>query len=131
MPNLKPLFSRRTDEWATPSSLYAILDAEFSFQDDPCPLAGTVNGLLRPWLSPTWLNPPYSAIPAWLSAARRHQENGNLIVALLPSRTDTRWFHDIILPHAEIRFIKGRLRFGNAAHNAPFPSLIAILRPTA
>lgn len=70
-------------------------------------------------------NPPYNGIAPFLQRA----QEANLAVYLIPSRTDTRWFHDLVLPHAkEIRFIKGRLKFGDAKFGAPFPSMIVIFK---
>jgi site-specific DNA-methyltransferase (adenine-specific) len=121
-------FSSATDRWATPADVYAKLDAEFRFNFDPCPLDGHENGLSP--LFVTWsgrrvfCNPPYGpGIEDWL---RRGLE-AEIAVFLIPARTDTRWFHEIVLPLAkEIRFIKGRLKFGDAVNSAPFPSMVVI-----
>jgi len=115
--------------WATPKWLYEELNKEFNFNDDPCPLNGE-GGLDRNWGTSTFVNPPYGrAIVKWIEKAWIEYEAGNTIVMLLPSRTDTRWFHNYILPFAkEIRFIKGRLKFGDAKNSAPFPSCIVIFR---
>lgn len=71
-------------------------------------------------------NPPYGpGIRKWLGRARE----AALAVYLLPARTDTRWFHDLCMPFAsEIRFIRGRLKFGGAKYNAPFPSMLVIFK---
>lgn len=70
-------------------------------------------------------NPPYSNIRPFLERAKE----ADVAVFLVPARTDTRWFHEIILPHArEIRFIKGRLKFGTATTGAPFPSMVVVFR---
>lgn len=122
------VFRSASDQWATPEAVYAALDAEFHFDFDPCPLDGEGDGL-APLLC-TWgrrrvfCNPPYGPqIREWL---KRGLE-ATVAVFLIPARTDTRWFHEIVLPHArEIRFVKGRLKFGDAIHNAPFPSMIVI-----
>lgn len=76
-----------------------------------------------------FLNPPYSQIEAWAKKAfyETKQEN-TLVVMLIPSRTDTRYFHDYIYGRAEIRFVKGRLKFGEGKNSAPFPSMIVIFR---
>jgi site-specific DNA-methyltransferase (adenine-specific) len=121
-------FSSASDRWATPKDTYAALDAEFHFDMDPCPLDGTVDGLaplLCQWGGHrVYCNPPYgSGIQKWLQRGLE----ADLAVFLIPARTDTRWFHEIVLPKAkEIRFIKGRLRFGDAVNNAPFPSMVVI-----
>ena len=74
-------------------------------------------------------NPPYSQIGAWVEKAYREgQKDRTVIVLLIPSRTDTRYFHDFIYQRSEIRFVKGRLKFGEAIYNAPFPSMIVIFR---
>lgn len=75
-------------------------------------------------------NPPYGrAIYDWVRKAysEGHKEN-TVVVLLIPARTDTRYFHDFILNRAEIRFLKGRLKFGDAENSAPFPSMLAIFR---
>lgn len=126
--NTAALFSSATDRWSTPSSLYNSLNMEFHFDFDPCPIDGKQDGLstlLTPWCGKrVFCNPPYGPnISRWLERGLE----ANLAVFLLPARTDTRWFHAIVLPKAkEIRFIKGRLKFGNAVYNAPFPSMIVI-----
>ncbi len=126
----KALFSSQSVEWATPASLYADLDTEFNFNFDPCPLGGEDDGLAT--LFSSWrgkrvfCNPPYGpGIEKWLKRAGE----AKLAVFLLPARTDTKWFHNIVLPKAkEIRFIKGRLKFGGATNSAPFPSMIVVFQ---
>lgn len=74
-----------------------------------------------------WCNPPYGReIGKWVQKAYETARTGETVVMLLPARTDTKWFHDYINGKAEIRFVRGRLKFGNAKHNAPFPSMIVI-----
>ena len=121
-------FSSGSQEWATPTDVYAALDAEFKFTFDPCPLGGTVDGtapLFVRWFGQrVFCNPPYG--PGLRPFLNRAVE-ADLAVFLVPARTDTRWFHDIVLPHAkEIRFVRGRLKFGGAKNTAPFPSMIVI-----
>ena len=116
------------NEWATPRDVYAALDAEFGFDFDPCPLGGDEDGtaaLFCDWRGRrVFCNPPYG--PGLRSFLERWYEP-EVAVFLVPSRTDTRWFHEIALPYAkEIRFVKGRLKFGGAKNNAPFPSMILI-----
>ena len=122
------LFSSASEEWATPSDVYDSLNAEFGFTFDPCLLGGTEDGtapLFADWKGQrVFCNPPYGpGIKPFLERAN----DAELAVFLIPARTDTRWFHDIVLPKAkEIRFIKGRLKFGGAKHNAPFPSMVVV-----
>jgi hypothetical protein len=126
--NLQVHFSSASDRWKTPLSLYIGLDSEFRFNFDPCPLDGTQDGLASlfvDWSAKrVFCNPPYGpGIEKWL---KRGLE-ADLAVFLLPARTDTRWFHDIVLPKAkEIRFIRGRLKFGDAENGAPFPSMVVV-----
>ncbi len=126
--NTSVLFSSASEEWATPADVYASLDAEFHFDFDPCPLGGTEDGtapLFVEWRKKrVYCNPPYGpGIRPFLERALE----ADVAVFLIPARTDTRWMHEIVLPYAkEIRFIKGRLKFGGAENSAPFPSMIVI-----
>lgn len=119
------LFSSKTPHHATPGALYVELDAEFHFTLDPCPLYGN-DGLTRSWRGHrVYCNPPYGReIGTWL-AKRAEAE---LAVFLLPARTDTAWWHDYALKADEIRFIRGRLKFGDAKAGAPFPSVVLVYR---
>lgn len=127
----RALFTSETVEWATPKALFERLDAEFGFDFDPCPIENVEGDGLAP-LFVSWegrrvfCNPPYGPqIRKWLLRGREAE----LAVYLLPARTDTRWFHDLCLPFAsEIRFIKGRLKFGDATTGAPFPSMIVVFK---
>lgn len=122
------VFRSATVEWATPTAVYEALNREFHFDFDPCPIDGDRDGLAT--LFTHWdgrrvfCNPPYGRrLGRWLQRA----PEATLAVYLLPARTDTRWFHELVLPFAkEIRFLRGRLRFGGATTSAPFPSMIVI-----
>lgn len=124
------VFRSMTVEWATPAKTFEKLNQEFQFDFDPCPLGGDVNGLAPLFTSWTgkrvFCNPPYGpGISKWLNRGLE----ADLAVFLIPARTDTRWFHEICLPFAEeIRFLRGRLKFGNATTGAPFPSMVVIFR---
>ena len=123
-------FSSATDRWGTPKAIYDALDAEFAFTFDPCPLNGTQDGtstLFMPWTGErVFCNPPYGTK---LRGFLERWNEAKLAVYLIPARTDTRWFHEIVLPFAsEIRFIKGRLKFDGAKWNAPFPSMIVVFK---
>ena len=117
--------------WHTPRSLYDSLDAEFHFNDDPCPEGG-IFGTDRSWGTVTFCNPPYGpAVVEWIAKGVDEAKKGKTIVFLLPARTDTKWFHDLVLPNdPEIRFIKGRLKFSDAGP-APFPSMLVIFNGEA
>lgn len=124
------------DNWITPAELYADLDKEFHFDDDPCPLGGPetwVSGLARPWGKSVFMNPPYSSPYKWCRKAWDESRRGKTIVGLLKGDTSTAWFHDWVLDKAEIRFIRGRVCFVDpdkgSAGRSPFPSIIVIWRP--
>lgn len=126
-------FSSASEEWATPVDVYSALDAEFHFNFDPCPLGGATDGTAPLFVSwggrRVFCNPPYGPkIAKFLARALEAQ----IAVFLIPARTDTRWFHEMVLPYArEIRFVRGRLKFGGAKNNAPFPSMICIFERSA
>ena len=112
------------DDYETPPLLYKDLDAEFHFTLDPCPIGG-VGGLEKDWDEEVvFCNPPYSNIQPWVDKALKSK---GTVVMLLPSRTDRQWFHDLY-PRAEIRWIKGRVRFSGMKTNPPFAVFIAIIR---
>jgi hypothetical protein len=126
------VFKSESVEWATPKGVYAELDREFGFDFDPCPLGGMQDGLATlfvPWSGKrVFCNPPYDDIRRFLERAHEAE----LAVFLIPARTDTRWFHEIVLPKsAEIRFIRGRLKFGDSKNSAPFPSMIVVFGDTS
>jgi len=133
-------FSSKSDEWETPQWLFDELDAEFEFVLDPCCTIDNKkcnlfyskdrSGLVKRWhpFGPVFMNPPYGReIGKWVKKAYEESQKGCTVVCLLPGRTDTKWFHDYCLK-GEIRFLKGRLKFGNAKYSAPFPSIIVIFR---
>lgn len=122
-------FSAQTGKWSTSVTLYSALDAEFGFTLDPCPMDDAErimehDGLARSWAGErVFCNPPYGAgVWRWLDKARE----ADVAVYLLPSRTDTAWWHDYAMKADDIRFVRGRLRFGNAVNPAPFPSVILV-----
>jgi hypothetical protein len=123
------LFSSLRGDWKTPRALYQALDAEFDFDHDPCPSKPTIDGLGSEWGKVNFVNPLYGReIGKWIEKGFVEHLKGKTVVFLLPSRTDTRWWHNFILKADEIRFIKGRLRFDDQKNPAPFPSAIAVFR---
>ena len=140
MGNLKGLFSSATDLWATPQAFFDKLNTEFGFTLDPCALPTNAkcekfytpddNGLTKDWGGEkVFCNPPYGrAIYDWVRKCSQESRKPNtIVVALLPARTDTRYFHEFIYGKAkEIRFIKGRLKFGDSKNSAPFPSMVVV-----
>jgi len=120
-------FSSLTDHWSTPDSIYKVLEAEFRFDFDPCPLNGD-NGLDIEWGRVSFVNPPYSDLKNWCRKAYEQSLLGKTVVMLIPSRTDTKAWHDYCMKADEIRFIKGRLKFGGSKNSAPFPSMVVVFR---
>ena len=116
----------------TPKAFYEQLNTEFSFDFDPCPDRANFNGLMVDWGIRCYVNPPYGkAIRNWLEKALIELKTGRteLVVFLLPAYTDVKWFHEIVLPLSnEIRFIKGRLKFGEHKQPAPFASMLVVFR---
>jgi phage N-6-adenine-methyltransferase len=131
------VFTSATDEWSTPQDLFDALDAEFGFTLDPCSTDGNAKcdhhftlqdfGHWQDWSGETvFMNPPYGReLGRWVRKAYEESLNGATVVCLLPSRTDNAWFHDYCLK-GEVRFLRGRLKFGGEKWNAPFPSMIVV-----
>ena len=138
---MKVHFSSETNEWATPQALFNALDREFNFTLDPC--SDGINakcqkyftieddGLAQDWFNDTvFMNPPYGReIPKWIQKAYEESRKGATVVGLIPSRTDTRYWHEYIMKADEVRFIKGRIKFGGSKQSAPFPSCIVVFKP--
>lgn len=160
--NTAVMFGKATDEWATPREFFMALDAEFGFgvdaaardgnalkdvylgPDHPNPAAR--DALVPDWrevaevcgVAPVyWCNPPYSRCAEFVAKAAEGQRRGVTTVMLIPSRTDTRYWHAYVWdqdrrvyrPGVEVRFVKGRLKFGDSTNSAPFPSVVIVFRP--
>lgn len=128
------MFSSKTDLWATPQDLFDRLNEEFHFTTDVCALPENakckryytpeIDGLKQQWTGVCWCNPPYGRkLGEWVKKAA---ESACTVVMLIPARTDTKWFHDYVYGKAEVRFLRGRVKFGGSVHNAPFPSMIVV-----
>ena len=137
--SIKACLSSKTDDWSTPQDFFDKLNDEFHFDLDPC--ADETNhkcqrfytreqdGLEQAWEGNVFCNPPYGReIGKWVRKAYEEARKGATVVMLIPVRTDTAYFHDYIYGKAEIRFVRGRLRFGNATCGAPFPSMVVVFR---
>ena len=138
--NTAVMFSSETDLWSTPQDFFDELDKEFNFTLDPCATSENAkcdkyytvveNGLNQDWQGHTvFCNPPYGkVIKDWVKKCYEESLKPNTtVVMLIPARTDTSYFHDYIYRKArEIRFIRGRLKFGNAKNSAPFPSMVVV-----
>jgi len=143
--------SSNDDTWTTPLDFFKKLDKEFNFGLDAAAMQSSTlvpsnwygpdhedksrrDALTRNWKQDSlgksiWLNPPYGrTLGLWTSKA--NQENaggGETVVLLVPARTDTAWWHDNCIMH-EVRFIRGRLKFGGSKNSAPFPSAVIVMR---
>lgn len=117
------------DKGTTPKKFYEELDKEFHFDFDPCPSNPPFDGLAIPWRRKNFCNPPYSIKRAWIIKAIEEQRMGRLTVMLLPVDTSTSWFLDLVLPNAEVRWVRGRLKLDNGKHPA-YASMLAIFRPS-
>ena len=135
--NKEVMFSSKTDLWETPQDFFEKLDREFGFELDVCALPENAkcsryfspidDGLEQDWTGVCWCNPPYGReIGKWVKKAYISAIEGATVVMLLPARTDTRWFHDYIYHKAEVRFRRGRLKFGGCKNSAPFPSMVVV-----
>ena len=131
---IKLFGSKKTDNWQTPKELLMALTMEFGELYDPCPLNPQIDGLKADWQKVTFVNPPYSQVEKWLRKCHEELNKGNcdIIIFLTFANTDTNWFHSYILGKAQIRFIKGRLRFldekGVCTNSAMRPSILCIFR---
>ena len=141
------LFSSQSDSWETPPTLFAQVAAEFPFTLDVCATPATakcpryftpeMDGLRQPWApAVAWMNPPYSDVAHWIEKAAIEARWGATVVALVPARTDTRWWHRHIYdatrwrcrPGVSVRFLPGRIRFVGASNGAPFPSCLIVFK---
>ena len=142
------IHSSNRNDWQTPSGLFQELDAEFGFKLDAA--ASDANALCESYFTkeenalsvrwfeqtsgPVWLNPPYGrGVGKWVEKAYRESLHGLIVVVLVFASTDTKWFHEYAMRAAEIRFIKGRVRFNHAdgikAGPAPKGSCLLIFDP--
>ena len=134
-------YSSKTNEWSTPQAFFDELNKEFNFTLDPCATSENAkctkyftvedDGLKQDWSKDTvFMNPPYGReIKYWVQKAYEESLKGATVVCLIPARTDTAYWHDYIFGKADdIRFLRGRLKFGDSKNPAPFPSAIIIYK---
>lgn len=152
----KAMHSSKTDEWSTPQDFFDVLNQEFDFgldaaataENAKCPrfYSAEFDSLRCCWLEPVlhrerktvWCNPPYSRLAEFLAKAAAERLIGVTTVMLIPSRTDTKAFHEHVWDRekhqpregVQIRPVKGRLKFGGSKNSAPFPSTVVVFRPT-
>ena len=132
----------KTDDWATPQDLFDKLNDKYRFTLDVAasssnskcadwfgldhPDESRRDGLNAQWYGNVWCNPPYGrVIRDWVKKAYIYQ---GLSVLLVPSRTDTAWFHDYcyLSDRVRIEFLRGRVKFGDGLAPAPFPSMLVV-----
>lgn len=139
MKRLDAVMTSKTDEWETPQRLFDKYNSIYGFNLDACATPQNAkckryftkeqDGLKQEWRGVVWMNPPYGRqIGKWIKKAYESCLDGAIVVCLVPSRTDTAWWHDYCM-RGEIEFIRGRLKFGGSIDNAPFPSAIVIFSP--
>ena len=134
---MKVHYMSKSNEWTTPPDLFNKLNLKYNFTLDPCCTKDSAlcdkyytiedNGLIQDWSEDiVFMNPPYGReIGKWIEKAYKESLKGATIVCLIPARTDTRYWHNFIFPYAsDIKFIKGRLKFGSGNAPAPFPSAL-------
>lgn len=137
-------FESARQDWETPDDFFAPINAEFGFTLDAAAsdankkvkrfFSEADDGLKQPWgKNVVWLNPPYGEgkkpISAWVEKAYQESLTGATTVMLIPARTNTNWFHDFCLGKGEVRFVRGRPKFGGATHGLPQPLCLVIFRP--
>lgn len=130
-------YSSATDDWATPQDFFDRMSAEHGpFDLDACASASNAkcpkfftkedDGLMQNWDGTVWMNPPYGrTIGEWMRKAYLSALCGAKVVCLVPARTDTAWWHEYAAK-GRVEFVRGRLKFGNAKHGAPFPCAVVI-----
>lgn len=134
-------FSSKTDLWETPKETFEKLNAEFGFDVDVCALPENAkcrqfftpqqDGLKQDWRGVCWMNPPYGKeIEQWMKKAYESAKSGATVVCLVPARTDTAWWHEYAAK-GQVRFIRGRLKFGGHKNSAPFPSAVVVFGESA
>lgn len=129
--NTQGLMSSCRMDWKTPKALYQALDAYFCFDFDPCPPNPKFDGLSIEWGECNFVNPPYGTeIKHWIRKSFEEARKGKTVVLLIPSRTDTKYWHDYVMKSDEIWLVRGRLKFDDGNNSAPFPSAIIVFNGT-
>lgn len=137
MSKLDACFSSDKMDWETPPEFFKKLDDEFGFTLDVCASDDNhkcdkyftieTDGLAQEWTGICWMNPPYGReLKTWIKKAYDESQDGTTVVCLIPSRTDTKYWHDYVMKASEVRLVKGRIKFVGAPASAPFPSAIVV-----
>ena len=138
MAQFKTKFDSKRQDWETPAVLFDPLNNEFGFTLDVCATAENAkcksyftiadNGLAQVWKGICWMNPPFGEQGKWVHKAYQSAQEGATVVCLLPSRTNTNWWHDVCMK-GEVRFIRGRPKFVGAEHGLPQPLSVVVFTP--
>lgn len=128
---IAPYNTTGKNDWETPCYVYEYLDSLFGFDFDPCPTNPTFDGLSIEWGKSNYVNPPYASKEQdrWVKKAYEEFKKGKLVVLLIPSRTDTKRWHDYIMKASEVWFIKGRINFKGGKSQSTFPSAVVVFDP--
>ena len=124
--------------WETPKDFFDEYNDLYKFETDVCAIKENAkcdrfftpeqDGLKQEWTGICWMNPPYGRkIGKWVKKAYESSLTGATVVCLIPARTDTRWWHDYCM-RGDVKFIRGRLKFGSSKNPAPFPSAVVIFK---
>lgn len=138
MGKLATKFGSEKQDWETPDSIFEPLNREFNFDCDVCATHSNAkckeyftesdDALIQQWHGRCWMNPPFNQLGKWVKKAFEESRNGATVVCLLPSRTNTNWWHEYVI-NEEVRFIKGRPAFNGAKHGLPQPLAIVVFKP--
>ena len=138
MAQFKTKFESKRQDWETPNDLFLPLENEFQFTIDVCAtkenakcleyITEQMDALSLPWHGTCWMNPPFSTIGKWIKKAYEESLRGATVVCLVPSRTNTAWWHEYVMK-GEIRFLRGRPKFKGAKHGFPQPLAVVIFKP--
>lgn len=137
----KGMFTANRQDWETPDWLFRQWDDKYHFETDVCALPHNAkcpvyytpetDGLAQKWHGTCWMNPPYGReIATWIKKAYESSLEGATVVCLIPSRTDTAWWHDYVMRASKIHYIRGRIQFVGAPYNAPFPCAVVVFSPS-
>lgn len=139
--NIDLMFSSKTDNWATPQDFFDCLNSQYHFTLDPCAddknhkcdqyFTKEIDWLSQKWSGRVFCNPPYGReMKNWIKKSSEESKNCEIIILLIPARTDTSYFHDYIYGHedVDIEFIRWRLKFGDSKNCAPFPSMLVTFK---
>lgn len=130
-------FNAKSVEYETPDNIWHPLDKEFGFTLDVAATPGNAkckkyytaadDGLKQDWSGVCWMNPPYGRVmKTWVRKAHSEWKRGVTVVALIPARTNTGWWHDCVQDIATVRFIRGEVAFKGFERGLWMPMCVVI-----